>query len=173
MGLMGEVAAQLHSILGRILAPLPGRRGSDRDADPDASMGGIAKTGAASSANIGTGAGGANTGTSTTGACIGTGGAAAAERRDRYTLYALQCLVEAARKYETAAEPVRWGWCRCAPSSFDICFRNKDWRTGARFQDCLCVCPSVASCSFSFGSSVKSATRWLMSWSQWDRLQVR
>ncbi len=48
----------------------------------------------------------------------GPGGAAAAERRDRYTLYALQCLIEAARKYETAAEAVRWGWCRCAPSSF-------------------------------------------------------
>ncbi|BDA50725.1 hypothetical protein COCOBI_16-4020 [Coccomyxa sp. Obi] len=95
---LAELYNKLHSILGRILAPLPGRRGSERDADPD-----VGSTGAAGSANTGPGAGGANTGPS---------GAGASERRDRYTLYALQCLIEAAHKYVTAAEPVRWGWCR-------------------------------------------------------------
>ena len=30
----------------------------------------------------------------------------------RYTLAALQGLVEAARKYEASGSPVRWGWCR-------------------------------------------------------------
>ncbi|CAL8465089.1 g4624 [Coccomyxa elongata] len=95
---LAELYNKLHLILGRILAPLPVRRGSDREADPDANPGGAA--------------GGANTGAGTGGANTGPGGAAAAERRDRYTLYALQCLIEAARKYETAAEAVRWGWCR-------------------------------------------------------------
>lgn len=42
----------------------------------------------------------------------GGGGVAAAERRERYMLCALQCLIEAAKKYETASAPVRWGWCR-------------------------------------------------------------
>ena len=103
------VLPQLHSILGRILAPLPNRRGSDREADPGANAGG-----AAAGANTGAGgAGGPDNGASTPSACIGAGGVAAAERRDRYTLFALQCLIEAAHKYETAAKAVRWGWCRC------------------------------------------------------------
>ncbi len=57
---MVMLVAQLHMILGRILAPLPVRRGSDREADPDASLGG-----AAGGANTGAGTGGANTGKST------------------------------------------------------------------------------------------------------------
>ena len=78
-------AAQLHAILGRILTPLPGKRSGEHSVD--AADGGVAGPG---------------------------GGAAAAERRERYMLCALQCLIEAAGKFETAASPVRWGWCRCA-----------------------------------------------------------
>ena len=76
----------MHSILARILTPLAGKRSGEReiDAADDAAAGAEA-----------------------------TGGAAAAERRDRYTLCALQCLIEAAGRYGTLVAPVRWGWCRC------------------------------------------------------------